>query len=254
MSLSGFQHTQIRFAGHLRDPAGVAAPTGIEDRRMAIYRELIYNNLENFLASGFPVLKSVIEDAHWREVVRDFLIDYRCKSPYFLEISQEFLRYLQDIRQPKGWEPPFMLELCHYEWVELALDTATDDIPDHLTLGEPSLDWEYEVSPLVWRLVYRYPVHRISKQFKPSDPVCGGVHLLVYRDARDLVGFMEINPAVSRLIQLIESKKVELREVLRQLAADLHFPDFNGLVSFAMPIIAQLTERSILLPSGAGKI
>ncbi len=254
MSIPSFQQTQLRFAGHLRDPAGVAAPMDVEDRRMAIYRDLVYNNLENFLANGFPVLKAVVEDHHWHELVRDFLRDYRCNSPYFLEIGQEFLRYLKEVRQPKGWEPPFMLELCHYEWVELALDTTTDELPDNLTETEPALDQEYRVSPLVWRLFYSYPVHRISSQFKPEAPVGGGVHLLVYRGVDDRVGFMEINPAVSRMIQLIESKDVELEVVLRELAAELHYPDFEDLVSFAMPIIAQLIERAILLPAGAGKI
>ena len=40
-----FQDKQYEFAAHLRDPENVPAPDGIEDRRMGIYRELFYNNL-----------------------------------------------------------------------------------------------------------------------------------------------------------------------------------------------------------------
>ena len=36
---SDFQAKQFAFAAHIRDPQHVAAPDGIEDRRMAIYRE-----------------------------------------------------------------------------------------------------------------------------------------------------------------------------------------------------------------------
>ena len=41
---------QTRFAGHIRDPRQVAAPDGIEDRRMAIYRDLFFNNIRNRIA------------------------------------------------------------------------------------------------------------------------------------------------------------------------------------------------------------
>ena len=128
MTRLSFQESQFQFAGHLRDPDHRPAPADVEDRRLAIYRDLIYNNVEGFLASGFPVLKSIVDGERWHGLVRDFFAEYRCQTPYFLEIGQEFLRYLQEVRQPRGWEPPYMLELAHYEWVELALDTATDEV------------------------------------------------------------------------------------------------------------------------------
>jgi len=40
-----FQDKQYAFAAHLRDPDNVPAPEGIEERRMAVYRELFFNNL-----------------------------------------------------------------------------------------------------------------------------------------------------------------------------------------------------------------
>ena len=40
-----FQEQQYAFAAHIRDPQNVPAPEGIEDRRMAIYRELFFQHL-----------------------------------------------------------------------------------------------------------------------------------------------------------------------------------------------------------------
>ncbi|MEN1729203.1 MAG: DNA-binding domain-containing protein, partial [Pseudomonadota bacterium] len=56
---------QRRFAGHLRDPDNVPPPEGIEDRRLAIYRRLFFNNLSNLFARNFPVIRKLTEDDDW---------------------------------------------------------------------------------------------------------------------------------------------------------------------------------------------
>ena len=40
-----FRDIQYAFAKHIRDPQNNPAPTDAEDRRMAVYRELFFNNL-----------------------------------------------------------------------------------------------------------------------------------------------------------------------------------------------------------------
>jgi hypothetical protein len=125
-----FQDSQIAFAAHIRHPELHEAPADLEDRRLAIYRDLFYNNIEGFLASGFPVLRSILGDSLWHRMVRDFIHSHQSHSPYFLQISEEFLGYLKDERQVQASDPAFMLELAHYEWVELALDVSTLKIPE----------------------------------------------------------------------------------------------------------------------------
>jgi len=115
--IASFQKTQYDFAAHLRDPDLNPVPTDMEDRRMKIYRDLVYNNIETFISSGFPILRSVIADETWHEMIRDFVSHHQSHTPYFLEISQEFLRYLQEERKEHDSDPGFMLELAHYEWV-----------------------------------------------------------------------------------------------------------------------------------------
>ena len=53
---------QYEFAAHIRDPEHKPAPDDIEDRRMGIYRELFYNNVEGFLSNSFPVLRKLMDD------------------------------------------------------------------------------------------------------------------------------------------------------------------------------------------------
>lgn len=43
-------HTQLQaLAAHVRDPAHHAGPVGIEERRLRVYRELVFNNLQGLL-------------------------------------------------------------------------------------------------------------------------------------------------------------------------------------------------------------
>ena len=100
---------QTSFAAHIRDPDSAPAPDGIEERRMAIYRELFFNNIRSFLSSNFPVLSSLHDTDSWETLCRDFYRDFRSQTPLFPEIPREFLRYLREHRQDNADDPPFML-------------------------------------------------------------------------------------------------------------------------------------------------
>ena len=77
-SLAGFKDKQYAFANHIRDPDNNPAPAGAEDRRMAVYRDLFFNNIESLLAANFPVLRKLHDEDSWRAMVRDFYATHRC--------------------------------------------------------------------------------------------------------------------------------------------------------------------------------
>lgn len=240
-----FQQTQYAFASHLRAPDTVAAPEGIEARRIAIYRDLIYNNIEGFVAGAFPVLRSLFKDSAWHELVRDFIVKHQAQTPYFLEISQEFLAYLWQERGQVEGDPLFMLELAHYEWVELALDVATDQLPDAGVTPGNILDTHARVSPLVMNLSYQYPVHKISSRFLPDAVEL--TFLVVYRNSADQVKFMESNALTHRLLYLLQDQpQSSLRAILLQIADELDHPDHSALLSKGESLIAHLNSLNII--------
>jgi hypothetical protein len=237
---------QTGFANHLRDPATYPAPGAIEERRLAIYRELIFNNTEGFISSGFPVLRSLYTAADWNQLVRNFIREHRCETPYFLNISQEFLHWLDRGRQPHASDPAFLRELAHYEWVELALAIAMEDVPDTPPLAD-LLQGRPRLSPLVWVLAYQYPVHRIGRDYQPVEAPAGGTYLVVYRNRALNVEFMEINAVTARLLALLEDDTITSgRAALLQLAQDMAHPQPESLLSFGADLLRQLQDRSIL--------
>lgn len=244
-----FMRRQIAFAAHLRDPAGAPPPDDVEDRRMAIYRDLVFRNVSSLLAGSFPVLRRILPDAHWRALIRDFFVRHRAKSPVFHQLPEEFLDFLQQLRAHDPRDPPFLLELAHYEWVELALQIS-DQVPDldridpqgDLVLGYP------RVSPLAWNLTYRFPVHRIAPDYQPQTPPPDPTHLVVYRSAEGEIGFLEINAVTQRLLVLLqEEPSPSGGEALERVAAELRHPEPDRVIGFGAQLLADLRAKGVLI-------
>ncbi len=243
-----FQRLQYRFAAHLRDPKRHAAPPGIETRRMKIYTELFYNNVEGFLSSAFPVLRRITSDAHWHAMARDFFARHQSHQPLFHKIAEEFLKYLERERGRVKGDPKFLRELAHYEWVELALSVAQGPADEELANpgGDP-MEQVPLVSPLAWALSYEFPVHRISPDFQPDAPGAQPTHLVVYRNSQDEVKFIEINAVTARLLQLMAPRRSTGRQLLLRLARELKHPQPEAVVAEGRGILTGLRERGIIL-------
>lgn len=239
---------QTAFAAHIRDPEKHPAPGGIEDRRMKIYRDLFFNNIQSLLAGNFPVLRAIYSDKGWERLIRDFYSGHRCHTPLFPEVAKEFLRYLQDGREARTDDPGFLLELAHYEWVEMALslddrlwrDTQTDPDGD-LLAGIPVL------SPLAWPLSYRYPVHLISPEYQPAEPPGEPTHILVYRNRHDDVKFMKLNNVSRILLELMQQHRDATgRELLTRVAKAIGHPEPEKVISTGAELLGDLKRKDIV--------
>ena len=208
MTIPAFKKHQYEFTAHIRNPEKNRAPDGIEDRRMKIYRELLYNNIEGFISSGFPVIRTIYSDENWHKMVRDFFAHHQSQSPYFLEISQEFIEYLQNERVPQDEDPAGLIELAHYEWVELALHVSDETIDmENIDANGDLLKGRPVFSPVAWPLVYEFPVHTMSPENLPTEAPAQPTYLVVYRNRKDQVNFLEINPITARLVGLLQDNE-----------------------------------------------
>jgi hypothetical protein len=240
---------QMQFAAHIRDPENYAAPGDIEDRRMNIYRDLFFNNIQSLLASNFPVLRTLYDDQRWRQLIRDFYSEHRCQTPLFTEVAKEFLRYLQDERKVQPDDPGFLLELAHYEWVEMALALDERDPADIMADPEGDLlEGIPMLSPLAWALSYRYPVHRIRPEYQPDGPPDLPTHILVYRNRQDEVKFIKLNDVSWHLLELLKEHPAATGlELLTQVAAAIGHPDPGLVIAAGTDLLTDLKNKDVLL-------
>lgn len=245
-----FKQAQYEFAAHIRDPESNPRPADVESRRMKIYNELFFNNVEDFIANTYPVLKEITAEDKWQEMIRDYFSNHLSQTPLFPEMPREFLKYLETERNNPN-DPPFMKELAHYEWIELALMTSEldNDINwNNIDKDGDLLNNQAAISPLAWALTYQYPVHQISTDFLPDTESEQPIYLLIYRDNEDEVRFMELNPVTALLIQLInEDNELTTKQMLEVIAEKMNHPDPNVVIEGGIQIIQDLKNRNVIL-------
>ena len=237
---------QFELAAHLRDPAVHAPPPGLEDRRLSIYRDLFFNNIEGLLAGNFPVIRKTLGEQRWRSLVREFYALHRSHTPLFAEIGREFIRFLQERAEHGTEDPAWLAEMAHYEWVELGLQIADDEFPAHdaggdLLAGIPVL------SPIAWALAYAWPVQHIGPDYQPEIPPEAPTLVLVRRDTQYEIRFAEISPLVYRLIEILRGGGQNGRRALEQLAAEAGVTDLPPFIEQGHAMLVRMREEGTLL-------
>jgi hypothetical protein len=242
-----FQAFQFEFTRHIRNPKAHPRPPGVPARRMKVYNELLFNNLEGFLLACFPVLRKILGKRRWTRLVREFFAEHRCRTPFFRQIPDEFIQYLQSERDEHETDPAFLRELAHYEWIELVLSVSNKEPSDAIDPDGDLLDGKPALNPVLALLHYSYPVHRIGSRFKPEAPSDQPTHLLVFRDPEFEVRFIELNRVSARLVELMESDRVTGRSALEAIAQELKHPSPATVLESGLGILRELRTMHAIL-------
>ncbi len=244
-ALPEFQRYQFAFTAHIRDPKAHPRPAGVDARRMKIYNELLYNNTEGFLLACFPVLRKVLGVRKWATLVRAFFSTHRSHTPYFRQIPDEFIQYLQSEWPHPDAYPGYVLALAHYEWIELVLSVSTRapdweriDIEGDLLKQRPVLN------PVLANLYYQWQVQHIRPRVKIA---LADTYLLVFRDADDRIQFIEINAFTARLLVLLEPGTLTGRAALEMVAAESAHPAPEAVIQGGLATMQTLYARGAIL-------
>lgn len=245
-----FQTLQRQFLAHLRNPVQHALPAGFPEQGAAIYKDLLFNKFNDSLALCFPVSRAILGESAWQQLLLAFIAEHHCHSPYYRQIPDEFIHYLQTERD-NATDPAFMLELAHFEWVEmiLAITDTTEAEHNQPSTDTANIDWlacRPLFVPLFEVLHYRYPVHRINIDYQPETPLEQPTHILGFRDVRDTVHFIELQPATVRLLEILQTTEVTVQEAITAIAAELAHLEPDSLFRFGEEFMTQLHAQGAL--------
>ena len=217
----------------------------MEPRRLAVYRDLFFNNIAGLLGGNFPVIRRTLGEEGWTTLVRRFYAEHRSRTPLFPEIAREFIRYLESRDETSG-DPPWLAELAHYEWIELAVQIDDSTLSAHDPHGD-LLDGVPVVSPWVRALAYRWPVHTIGPTHQPIAPPPEPTLLLVRRDADGRARFAAISPLVYRLLELLSTADRSGRASLQTLAAEAGAPADDAFLAEGAAMLDRMRAEGTLL-------
>ncbi|MCL1143992.1 DNA-binding domain-containing protein [Shewanella gaetbuli] len=197
-----FIETQQGFMDYIRDPKK-PLPADIEPRRMKVYRELFFNNVNGFVTNAFPVLNSLYAEEHWLSLVQQFFSQHDCHSPIFIDIAGEFLQFLQQYELTEN-DPVFMLELAHYEWLELYIATVQSNQSQKSFSVDVLQSTPLQMASSAKVAQYQFDVQHISVDYQPIEPPQQPQYFCVYRDQQEEVSFLQLNPLTAQVLAFIE--------------------------------------------------
>ena len=237
-----FQRYQIAFTAHIRNPSANKKPARVQNTRMAIYREIVFNNIFSSVSACFPVCKSILGVRAWRKLVRAFFADHQATTPIFREIPQQFLQFIDT----KIDFPVYFLSLAHYEWVELAVASVQTD-PIKLSKKTDLLNEKPMLAPAHMLLSYDYAVQSISKRHLPKGTE--QTYLLVFRNIENKVKFIELNPITFQLLNLIQTNELTGKQALTKLAEEIAHPNVGAMITFGAEILTDLVNQQAIIGS-----
>jgi uncharacterized protein len=204
-SIPAFQELQRQFLAHLRNPGQQPLPAGFDQQGSAIYVDLLYNKFNDSLTTCFPVSHALLGKMAWQKLLKDFIAEHRCLSPYYRQIPDEFVQYLQNENHVTD-DLPFLAELAHFEWIELVLSIAEAEPIVTETLSDNQLMEAVLVFvPVIKLLHYVWLVQQINRTHQPDEPPSVATHILGFRDAADQVRFIALNPATASLVLQLQN-------------------------------------------------
>ncbi|BAJ02758.1 HvfC family RiPP maturation protein [Shewanella violacea] len=240
-----FTRIQQSFMDYIKEPSR-PLPKGTEARRMKIYRDLFFNNINGFVSSAFPVLKSLYAEEAWLALIQKFFVTHDSQTPIFIEIAQEFVSFLQSEYQLTEGDPAFIIELAHYEYMELVVAVAKDN-PLHQGMQGPITQVALCLSDTAKVLQYRFDVQRVSEDYRPDGPAESPLNFCLYRDKQDEVIFLQLNPlAAQALGYLCQYESVNFDYLVTWLKQTYPQMDDEVLTQGCKQMLVELAAKGVV--------
>lgn len=231
---------QRRWADHVRDPS-MAAPDGVEARRLAVYRRLCIDSLDTLLAGSLPRLQQQLGAPRWRDSVERYYASHTCHTPLFPRIAGEFAAWLavQDTLALPAWTA----ELAHYESTQQSLHIEARDAGRPLHRAPVDGD-VLAVSPLVRVLGYQWPVHEdeVLEPMLNAAPTL----LMIQRIADFSLQVGELSPLAYALLSVFGNDGATVDEAL-QVLSRTHDVATDAVRVTCTPVLGELCAAGVLV-------
>ena len=151
-----------------------------------IYKSLILNSAEKFLASGFQHSYTLLK-SKWREIIKLYLENFPSQSPIYFMIGKNFPEFIRsDLFQKNFSYPGFLGELIEFEWTKIELFNSNEDQKNKSST----------LNPVYKILKFNYPITQIiaylaDEDISLEDKITTEIetdseNLFVYRDTENL--------------------------------------------------------------------
>ena len=214
--------------------------------RMLVYRKLVHNRITHAIRDFIPRALALRTRERTREDVAAFMEAHAVRSPYLRDAPREFVEWVEPRWRADPEVPGHLHDLARHEL--LALDVRNDPRGGEPATGLPvALDRALRFDGSARRVSYAYAVHRLSSDADASAPEHAPTHLLVYRDAKAKVRYLELTAFAAAVLDELLVRSATVTVGLQRACERLAEPLTDERLATAAELLADLVERGVML-------
>lgn len=186
---------------------------GVNEKHVKQYRRLVYNVIDDTLSTAYPLSKKLLLEEEWNTLVQDFFSSVNCSSPQIWTMPRELVEFLEDSDYVLVQKYPFLVELLHFEWLEIEVYMMEDaPVVPYKVEGDFQVETLY-LNPELRILALSYPVHtKVAKEIDEADK--GQYFVTVHRHPMNGKAiFTEVNYAHLLLIDSLMQQPSKLEDL-----------------------------------------
>ncbi len=231
------------FLAHGVPETAAAGLPPLAAERLAIYRKMVHSRLRGVVTEFLPKTVARLGRARFAAEIGRFLADVAPRTPYFREVTGDFVRWAATRWPDDPSLPPYLLALAEYEWANGAVhDTDAGGEAasgDPLALDRPA---QFDGSTRLHR--YAWAVHRADDS---GDLDAEPTALLLYRDRTELrVRVLELTARAAAVCERLLAGEA-LQHALVGACSDLGLALDDEFLAAMASFFADLADRGVLL-------
>ena len=232
------------------DEPDVRALASIGGERLLVYRSLVHNRLLNAIREFVPRAAARRGREPLRSDFASFMELQGPRSPYLRDVPGEFVAWVGERWAADAGVSQWLAELARHELLEL--DVRNDPRGGEPATGvELALDRTLAFDGSARLMRYAFAVHRLPADVDDrSEPERRSTDLLVFRDARNKVRYLELTPWAGLVLAQSLVARRPLAESLQLAAAAIGEPLDDDKLGKAAMLFAELTDAGVLLGAG----
>lgn len=222
----------------------VPALPGVREDRLHNYRRLIYNIMEDALASAYPICRSILVDSQWDLLMDDFIRNHGCKHPQLFRMPEELIEFVRVNEYQEKFQIPYLIDLLIFEWIEIEVHTMADQVVDR----ESNIDlWtsKLTLSPYHRLIQLEHPVHLLKNQVDSFRQ--GEYFYLVYREESGTVQYLTINHFSFKMLHAFTTSEVSLQLLLENIRETYDRDVYEEVKKQSLAFLAKLKSLDIII-------
>ena len=219
--------------------------------RFLVYRSLVHNRMRNTITSFVERTAERVGMPRIRADFADWMHERAALSPYLRDVPAEFITWVSPRWLEDDAVPDYLVDLARHELLEYDIhnDHRGGESPTGLDLA---LDKPLRFDGAARLMQYDYAVHKLSADLDDREvPEQASTRLLVYRDARGGVRYLELTPLAYAVLEQLMKRKQPVAEGLRAACDALGQPLADAHLATSATLLADLAERGVLLGAEA---